>query len=129
MDKLLALVTSTFLSTSITVVDGDTLRFHGERVRLQGFDAPESSHPKCEREARLANRATIRLRSLVADKSATLTLDQGTTCGYGRRCGTLMVNGENVGTILIREGLASPMVCDGPPGRHKCPPPANWCSP
>ena len=30
----------------ITVVDGDTVRWHGQSVRLVGFDAPETYRPR-----------------------------------------------------------------------------------
>jgi hypothetical protein len=37
---------------------------------------------------------------------------QGTQpCNYGRRCGLLKANGEDVARILVREGLAQPYVC------------------
>jgi len=46
------------------------------------------------------------------------------SCNYGRRCGTLKANGQDVGIILIRENLAVPFVC----GQTSCPPtPKPWC--
>jgi hypothetical protein len=50
-------------AASITVVDGDTVRANGQTYRLAGFDTPESgSLSRCERERKLANAATNRLR-------------------------------------------------------------------
>jgi hypothetical protein len=40
---------------------------------------------------------------------------------YGRLCGTLTVRGQDVGTILIAEGLR--YVC----GPTSCPPRKDWC--
>lgn len=42
---------------------------------------------------------------------------------YGRLCGTLTVRGQDVGTILIAEGLAERYVC----GPTSCPPRKDWC--
>ena len=106
-------------ASQITVVDGDTIRVSGatRSVRLVGFNAPESHDPQCDRERDLGVRAARRLRELVG--SSTLDLNkvacacppgtEGTYgCNYGRACGRLTVNGEDVGRILIHEGLAVP---------------------
>jgi hypothetical protein len=50
----------------IEVVDGDTIRVGSETFRLVGFDAPETYRAKCPSERELGNRATFRLRQLVA---------------------------------------------------------------
>jgi hypothetical protein len=51
---------------------------------------------------------------------------QGTrACNFGRRCGTLKVQGRDVADILISEGLAAPFVCEA----TRCPRmPSPWCS-
>jgi hypothetical protein len=51
----------------IEVLDGDTIRIAGETFRLVGFDAPETYRAQCPSERELGNRATFRLRQLVAD--------------------------------------------------------------
>lgn len=50
---------------SVRVVDGDTLRVGGERVRIMGLDTPETS-ARCPQEAALARQATAHMRQLVA---------------------------------------------------------------
>jgi len=50
----------------VEVVDGDTVRIAGETFRLVGFDAPETYRARCPSERELGNRATFRLRQLVA---------------------------------------------------------------
>ncbi|MGO8005046.1 thermonuclease family protein [Rhizobium ruizarguesonis] len=118
-----------------TVTDGDTVHVVGEAAgtRLVGFNTPEKFSPECEYERQQGERASARLRELVAHGTARLTKvacacapgTEGTTkCNHRRSCGTLLVDGKDVGSILISEGLAVPFVC----GRTSCPPtPRPWC--
>jgi endonuclease YncB( thermonuclease family) len=129
-----ALAASAFNTQSFSITDGDTIRMSdGTPVRLVGFNAPETFSPKCDVEAALGHRATARLKQLVASgQSSVIRMacscrpgTEGTEkCNYGRSCGTLKINGQDVGQTLIREGLAVPFVC----GRNSCPPtPRPWC--
>jgi endonuclease YncB( thermonuclease family) len=120
---------------SFSITDGDTIRMtDGTRVRLVGFNTPEKFEPQCSKEAVLGNRASERLKELVATAETTSVMlvacackpgTQGTRrCNYGRSCGTLAVNGRDVGNTLIAEGLAVPFVC----GESGCPrTPRPWC--
>ncbi len=128
-------IASQFSTQSFTVTDGDTIRLDdGTRVRLNGFNAPESRDPQCDREAILGNRAKERLEELVATGRTRVSQvpcackpgTEGTDkCNYGRSCGMLQVNGRDVGQILISEGLAVPFVC----GQTHCPKtPRPWCN-
>ncbi|TBE80560.1 thermonuclease family protein [Rhizobium ruizarguesonis] len=117
------------------VTDGDTIHVVGEAAgtRLVGFNTPEKFSPECEYERQQGERASARLRELVAHGTAQLTKvacacapgTEGTKkCNHGRYCGTLQIDGKDVGSILISEGLAVPFVC----GRISCPPtPRPWC--
>ncbi|WFT88398.1 thermonuclease family protein [Rhizobium leguminosarum] len=117
------------------MTDGDTVHVIGDAAgtRLVGFNTPEKFSPQCEYERQLGERASSRLREMVAHGSAQLTKvacacapgTQSTDkCNYGRYCGVLRVDGKDVGRILISEGLAVPFVC----GRTSCPPtPRPWC--
>src|SRR5262245_10814089 len=61
------------VAVSISVVDGDTVRADGQTYRLVGFDTPESgSLARCERERKLADAATSRLRQLIANGQPSL---------------------------------------------------------
>jgi micrococcal nuclease len=117
---------------AITVVDGDTIRVAGEPFRLVGFDAPETYRARCSSERELGNRATFRLRQLIAGGGVDLEPvecscpigTQGTmVCNYGRSCGVLRVRGKDVAEIMIGEGLAHPLVC----GATRCPKREGWC--
>ena len=117
----------------VEVLDGDTIRVAGETFRLVGFDAPETYRAQCPSERELGNRATFRLRQLVAEGGLDLeqiacacrTGTEGTfRCNYGRSCGVLRVRGQDVGTMLIAEGLARAIVCR----RTSCPAREPWCA-
>jgi endonuclease YncB( thermonuclease family) len=117
----------------IEVVDGDTIRVQGERIRLVGFDAPETYRSQCASERELGNRATFRLRQIVAGGGLDLERiacacrpgTEGTKrCNYGRSCGVLRARGKDVGELLIGEGLAHVYSC----GRFSCPHRQGWCS-
>lgn len=117
----------------IDVVDGDTVDAGGTRYRLVGFDAPETYRAQCGSERQLGNRASDRLRGLIAEGAVLLTpvscscrpgtLEGTPSCNYGRRCAKLTAHGEDVAAIMIREGLARSYVC----GATSCPHRPGWC--
>ena len=111
----------------VEVLDGDTIRIAVETFRLVGFDAPETYRARCPSERDLGNRATFRLRQLVAGGGldvervtcACPTATQGSRrCNYVRSCGTLKAHGRDVSAVLLAEGLVRVYVC----GRTSCPP-------
>lgn len=116
-----------------TVIDGDTVRWQGRAVRLVGFDTPETGdRARCQSERARGDRATARLRELVASGEVKLELvrcacrpeTEGTSaCNFGRSCGVLTIDGRDAGNILIGEGLARPYLC----GQFSCPPRGSWC--
>ena len=104
---------------SVRVVDGDTISLNDGRpdVRLVGFNAPETgSRARCDAERSKGEAAKSRLRQLVSTGSlgfqqVACSCPPGTegtnACNFCRRCGILTVDGRDVGSILISEGLAS----------------------
>lgn len=88
------------------VVDGDTVWLDGESLRLESFDTPEPRDNVCggKREVALAHRASARLLELLNGNPWTVQrfgLDPN-----GRTLATIRIRGEDVGDILIEEGLA-----------------------
>jgi len=87
----------------------------------------------CDAERHKGEAAERRLRELVSSGSPAFqqiacsckSATEGTNaCNFGRRCGTLQVNGVDVGATLISEGLAVRFVC----GATSCPKlPRPWC--
>jgi endonuclease YncB( thermonuclease family) len=58
---------------SISVIDGDTVRFDGNAYRLVGFDTPEKGDKaKCDGERQRAKAASNRMRGLVSGVGAHL---------------------------------------------------------
>ena len=103
---------------SIYVIDGDTIDINGERYRLVGFDTPETYRPQCGYEKALGNQATTRVKQLINSTAVVELFVQPGRDRYGRGLARLFVGGQDVGTILIQEGLARPY--NG--GRR-----ASWC--
>ena len=93
---------------AIYAIDGDTLAIGNERIRLVGYDTPETYRAKCSFEKALGDGATARLRALIGSGLIVdLTILPGRD-RYGRLLGRFAVGGDSVGRILVAEGLARP---------------------
>lgn len=88
------------------VVDGDTIRLHGVKVRLLDIDAPETRDYKCASEKQLGDRATRRLQEVLSSGSVTLVRQGRDEDRYGRKLRVVMVDGRSAGQVLVAEGLA-----------------------
>jgi endonuclease YncB( thermonuclease family) len=123
-------------SISVRVIDGDTVSLGDGQpnVRLVGFNAPETGdRARCAAERDKGDAAKRRLRELVSSGrpafqqiacSCAPGMEGTSACNFGRRCGTLQVNGVDVGATLISEGLAVRFGC----GATSCPKlPRPWC--
>jgi endonuclease YncB( thermonuclease family) len=86
------------LSTlQVRVVDGDTIRVGGERIRLRGIDTPEMS----ELEGPAAKR---RLEELL--RSGSIRIEPRGRDVYNRLLADVFVNERNVAEILRSEGFS-----------------------
>jgi micrococcal nuclease len=95
------------LSQRYCVVDGDTIRFAGIKIRVADIDTPEIHDYKCEHELKRGLRAKTRLLELVNEGPFTLVSTGGDDADqYGRKLRRLMRNGLSLGEFLIDEGLA-----------------------
>lgn len=88
------------------VVDGDTFWLRGAKIRIADINTPETGSPHCPAEARLGERATIRLTQLLNQGPFTLEPVARDTDRYGRLLRVVSRNGSSLGAVLVREGLA-----------------------
>jgi endonuclease YncB( thermonuclease family) len=94
-------------SKSFCVVDGDTIRFEGEKIRIADIDTPEVFSPKCASEAELGREATRRMQALLNDGPVSLVrIGSRDQDRYGRKLRIVQRDGQSLGDILVAEGLA-----------------------
>lgn len=102
----------------LKVVDGDTVLVRARiwlgqdvetNVRLAGVDTPEKNS-RCERERELARKAGDFVRARLGEDEAWVSLMDVIHDKYGKRVVARIVTpaGEDVGTLLLRAGLAHP---------------------
>ena len=105
----------------VRVVDGDTVDIScggvADRVRLIGFDTPESFRAQCRSEQRRAFAATQYLSVQIAQAGDIAFGFQGRD-RYDRRLAVMRLDGRDVARIMVAAGHAR--VYDG--GRRQ-----GWC--
>lgn len=87
------------------VVDGDTLWWRGEKIRLLGIDTPELEHPACPGPASGSTAARERLIDLINAATQIEVVRDGRD-RYGRTLAHLVGDGVDLGTVLLNEGFA-----------------------
>lgn len=102
------------------IIDGDTVQFGRERIRLLDIDAPESFRSACEAELVAGLKAKERLRALLDGQD--VTIDRDGRDRFGRTLARLFTEDGDVGEILINERLALRYL----PGRRS-ERTAHWC--
>ncbi|CAM3345807.1 thermonuclease family protein [Paracoccus nototheniae] len=92
-----------------SVIDGDTLEIHGERIRLVSIDAPESRQPCFDRQGRpwrCGQQAALALSDFIARRPVTC-LSEGRD-RYRRILGDCAVAGISLSAWMIENGWAVP---------------------
>ena len=95
------------LSGNAYASDGDSLKMQNIRIRMLGIDAPELSQiciDKNEKEWKCGIVAHKRLRQLIAGKQVVCSGNEYDR--YDRFLAKCEVNGEDLGAVLVKEGLA-----------------------
>lgn len=90
-----------------SVVDGDTIGIHGQRIRIEGIDAPESRQI-CEasgkRDVRCGQQSALFLAAMIGRQ--TVYCSQVGTDRYRRVLADCEVAGRNIGDAMVRAGHA-----------------------
>ena len=94
------------ITGTASIIDGDTIDIHGERIRLHGIDAPES------RQTCISNGATWPCGQSATDALASFIgggpvrcKEQGTD-RYGRTIAACTVQGEDIEAFMVLNGWA-----------------------
>lgn len=80
----------------VRTVDGDTIRYGTDRIRIRGYNAPELSEPG-------GREAAMRLEHLMQD--GTINIIPHGHDVYGRTLADVFVNGQNVADVMTRAGF------------------------
>lgn len=116
-DDALKLAKSVVSSASLYVIDGDTIRYKGETIRIANIDTPEISGAQCDSELRRALDAKAALKALLDGESLDIRRgdpETGRTIDkYGRTLALVSVRGRDVGKILIQQKHARPWIDTG----------------
>jgi len=91
------------LAGRASVIDGDTLEIHGERVRLWGVDAPESRQTCGDPVWRCGQRAANELALWIGQRTVTCE-PQGKS--YNRIVAVCSVGGTDIAAWLVTQGWA-----------------------
>ena len=101
-----SLAGTTVQPASVSVIDGDTFHYGGEKIRIADIDTPEV-RGRCAYEKALAAQATQRLEELLAAGPFELQPIPGRDEDrYGRKLRVVTRNGRSLGDRLVAEGLA-----------------------
>lgn len=80
----------------VRTVDGDTIRYGTDHIRIRGYNAPELSEPG-------GREAALRLEQLL--RQGTINIIPHGHDVYGRTLADVFVNGQNVADVMTMEGF------------------------
>lgn len=89
-----------------SVIDGDTIEIHSQRIRLHGIDAPEGAQ-LCYRDGEpwpCGRRAAFALADCIGN--LTVTCEAKDRDRYGRIVATCFAGGEELNAWMVRQGWA-----------------------
>lgn len=100
------------------VIDGDTVNFRGERIRIENLDAPEiGDRSRCALERKRGYAAKRQAIRLVKQGSKFTIYGRDHVDRFGRTVARLQIDGRDFGELMVRAGVARPWRGG----------PSNWC--
>lgn len=99
------MISAFLLAAAVIVVDGDTLRVDGERIRLLGIDAPEI-HGCRQGRVCVPGDGQASKRSLEAMMGGRVSVQRVGQDRYGRTLAHVYANGRNVACEQLRRRQA-----------------------
>lgn len=104
---LAALLSANAYAAPVRVADGDTIEVGGQRIRLQGIDAPEL-HQECRdtsgRNWPCGRRARSELRALIGNDP--VQCESHAKDRFGRSVAVCRARGRDLGEAMVRSGWA-----------------------
>ncbi len=94
------------ISGTASVIDGDTIEIHGQRIRLFGIDTPESRQ-LCERDGkhyRCGQVAALALSDRIGRRP--VDCEERDVDRYGRVVAVCSQSGDDLNAWLVRQGYA-----------------------
>ena len=92
------------------VIDGDTLWYKGDKIRIADINTPETIEPACDAELDKGEKAAARLIMLLNEGPFTLeplhSKNPHDTDSKGRKLRSILRGGHSLGEVLVAEGLA-----------------------
>lgn len=108
-------------ASEILAIDGDTYQIAGKRLRLAGWDSPETGNAaKCRKEHELGLRAEAQAKVFIGTGNVATVQRLGED-QYQREVVRIWLDGTDIGKMLEVDGLALPLHQD------EASPKADWC--
>ena len=109
---LVLMFCNTSFGDSLRVVDGDTIKINGERIRFGGIDAPETNYwgkkQFCylnEEKIDCANLSKLQLKEKIGANPISCEREKDKDF-FGRTVAECFVKGESLSTFMVRSGYA-----------------------
>lgn len=115
---------SAFDTSACSVVDGDTLKCAGQRLRILGIDAPETGKARCEAEKRAGALAKRKMQELISGKSLVIIWPGRKRDRYRRPLVHVFADRQDVALLMMRSGLALKYQRGKQAWRRRA---AHWC--
>ena len=95
------------LTGTASVIDADTIEIHGQRIRLEGIDAPESGQHCYHSNGtawRCGQQASLAIANVIGRRSVACRINS--VDHYGRGLGTCYLGQTDLNGLIVNQGWA-----------------------